>query len=91
MTDLTAHMRAITDELERTTEVDTFDRTQMRVRLAFDMFYDDEPGEPDQAIRDCLTDLMHLAAERGVDFEDAVRRATGMWSEEREDWGLDDV
>ncbi|WP_181273631.1 hypothetical protein [Brevibacterium oceani] len=94
MTDLTAHMRAITDELERTTEVDTLDRAQMRVRLVFDMFYDardPEPGEPDQAIRDCLTDLMRLAAERGVDFEDAVRRATGMWSEEREDWGLDDV
>lgn len=90
MADLTAHMQAITEEFERTTEVDTRDRAQMRVRLVFDMFYDDEQDEPDQAIRDCLTDLMHLAAEREVNFEAAVKRAAWMWSQEREDWGLDD-
>ena len=90
MADLTAHMKAITDELERTTEIDTLDRSQMRTRLIFDMFYDDEPGEPDQAIRDCITDLMHLAAERGVDMENAVARAAWMFNTEREDWGIDD-
>jgi hypothetical protein len=90
MADLTAHMKAITDELMLTTETDTLDRTEMRTRLLFEMFYDDEEGEPDQAIRDVLTDLMHVAAERGVDFEDAVHRAAGMWTQEREEWGLDD-
>lgn len=91
MADLTPHMTAITDELMRTTEADTIDRAQMRTRLILDTFYDDEPDEPDQAIRDCLTDLMHIAAERGVDFEAAVRRASTMWVAEREEWGLDDA
>lgn len=90
MADLTPHMNALTEELMRTTETDTIDRAQMRTRLIFDMFYDDEEGEPDQAIRDALTDLMHVAAERGVDFEEAVARAASMWTMEREDWGLDD-
>ena len=90
MADLSPHMAAITEEFLRTTEVDTIDRVQMRTRLIFDMFYDDEEGEPDQAIRDALTDLMHVAAERGVDFEDAVKQASRMWTMEREDWGMDD-
>lgn len=90
MADLTSHMQAIMDELDRTTTIDTLDRAQMRIRLIFDMFYVDEESEPDQAIRDCLTDLMHTAAERGVDMEDAIRRAVEMFSQEREEWEVDD-
>jgi len=90
MADLTRHMTAITAEFERTTEIDTLDRAQMRTRLIFEMFYDDEPGEPDQVVRDALTDLMHAAAERGVDFEDAVKQASRMYNQEREDWGAND-
>lgn len=86
MTDLTPHMDAITEEFMRTTEVDSLDRATTRVQLIFDMFYDDEEGEPDQAIRDALTDLMHVAAERGVDMEEAVARAASMFSQEREEW-----
>lgn len=86
MADLTEHIEAIRVEFERSTEVDTFDRVDTRVRLIFDMFYDDEEGEPDQAIRDALTDLMHIAAERGVDMEDAVKQAARMFSQEREEW-----
>lgn len=90
MTDLTPHMQAVTEEFVRTTEVDTLDRATTRIRLIFDMFYDDEEGEPDQAICDLLTDLMHVAAEREVDMEQAVNQAAGMWVQEREEWGLDD-
>lgn len=86
MADLTEHMRAITDEFLRTTEVDTLDRVQMRVRLIFEMFYDDEEGEPDQAIRDCITDLAHVADERGVDLVDCFWRALDMYDQERGDW-----
>lgn len=81
-----AAKRMITAELMRGTDTDTLERSQTRIQLVFDMFYDDEEGEPDQAIRDLLTDLMHVAAERGVDMEDAVTRAASMFSQEREEW-----
>lgn len=90
MADLTEHMKALTEQLVTTTEADTIDRVQMRTRLIFEMFYDDEEGEPDQVIRDVLTDLMHVAAERGIDFEAAITAAARMWTMEREDWGVDD-
>lgn len=86
MVDLTPHVEAIREEFLRSTEVDTPERVDTRVGLIFDMFYDDEEGEPDQAIRDALTDLMHTAAKRGVDMEDAVERAAWMFSQEREEW-----
>ena len=86
MADLTEHIEAIREEFVRSTEVDSFDQVDTRVRLIFDMFYDDDEGEPDQAIRDALTDLMHIAADRGVDMEDAVQRAAWMFSQEREEW-----
>lgn len=86
MADLTPHFEAITEELKNTTEIDTLDRAQMRVRMIFDMFYDDEEGEPDQAIRDALTDLMHVAADRDVDFNFAVERAAEMYEQEHQDW-----
>lgn len=90
MADLTPQMKAVTEQLERTTLFDTHDRATTRVRLIFDMFYDDEADVPDQAIRDALTDLMHVAAEREVDFEFCVSQAAHMWKQEREEWGLDD-
>lgn len=71
---------------------DTHDRVQMRTRLIFDAFYDDEldKGEPSQVISDVITDLMHVAAERGVDFEAAVQDAARLWVAEREEWDLDE-
>lgn len=89
MADLSEHMKVITDELVRTTAVDTLDRAQMRTRLLFEMFYDDEWDEPGQVIQDVLTDLMHVAAERGVDMEDVIQRAAKMFTDEREEWELD--
>ena len=86
MVDLTPHTTVIREEFMRSTEVDTPERVNTRVGLIFDMFYDDEEGEPDQAIRDCLTDLMHTAAARGVNMEEAVARAAWMFSQEREEW-----
>lgn len=86
MADLAMHMAAVTEEFARTTEVDTLDRAQTRVRMIFDMFYDDEEVEPDQAIRDALTDLMHVAADRDVDFDFAVERAAEMYEQEHQDW-----
>lgn len=86
-TETAVHMRRVTEALHRTTETDTLDRATTRIGMVFDMFYDDEESEPDQAIRDCLTDLMHMAAERGVDMEVAVARAASMFTQEREEWG----
>lgn len=88
MADLTPHMQAITDEFETTTAVNSLDRCQMRIRLIFDMFYDDEQGEPDQAIRDVITDLVHLTVEREVDFDEAVRRGKNMAHMESEEWAM---
>ena len=69
---------------------DTPGRVAARTELIFTTLYDDEPSEPDQAIRDVLTDLMHVSATRGIDFEEALRGASRMWLMEREEWGLDD-
>lgn len=82
--------RPLVDELKRKTQEDTLARAEMRTQLIFDTFYDDEEGEPDQAIRDALTDLMHIAAKRGVDFEEALTAAARMWTMEREDWEVED-
>lgn len=90
MAEIEEHTKALTEHLLNTTEVDTIARVQTRTTLIFEMFYDDEEGEPDQVIRDALTDLMHVAAERGVNFEEAVTEAASMWTMEREDWELDD-
>lgn len=64
------------------------ERALARTQMVFDLFYDDEPGEPDQAIRDALTDLMHIAAQRSVDFQQALADASRMWAAEREEWEL---
>lgn len=85
-----AAKKMITAELMRGTDTDTLDRSLVRTGLIFDMFYDDEESEPDQAIRDLLTDLMHVAAKRGVDMEEAVTRAASMFSQEREEWEVED-
>lgn len=53
-----------------------------------DIFYDDEPDEPNQTVRDALTELMHIAADRGIDFDDALARAWRMRDLEREEWGI---
>lgn len=90
MADLTTHIQAITAQLKRTTQPDSLDRELTRGRLIFDMLYDDEESEPDQAIRDCLTTLMHVAADRGVDIEEAIRKAAHMCRLETEDWGPQD-
>ena len=78
--------RALTGALNRETEPDTLTSARWRVNVTFEAFYDDEPGEPDQAIRDVLTDLIHEARARGVDVDDAIRRATEMADLERADW-----
>lgn len=88
MTDLTSAMRTITKEFDRATEIDTLERAQRRVSLIFEMFYDDEPEDPGLAIRDCLTDLMHLATQRGVNIQDTITAASEMWTQECEDWGI---
>lgn len=86
---LASCMQRIVDQVDSESPIGTPERTRLRMQLIFGMFYDDKEGEPDQAIRDVLTDLMHVAAERGVDFEKAVQRAAWMWNQEREEWGLD--
>lgn len=84
--DVSEHGKALLAELNKQTTTDTLARAETRTQMIFDVFYDDEKGEPDQAIRDALTDLMHMAAKRGVDFEAALSKAARMWTMEREDW-----
>ena len=79
-------IKTLRGQLLTTTVSDTLDRALTRAQTIFDLFYDDEDGVPDQAIRDTLTDLMHMAAKRGVDFADAVDRAMQMWVAEQSDW-----
>ncbi|AWN03591.1 hypothetical protein SEA_MASHLEY_78 [Microbacterium phage Mashley] len=83
------HGKALLAELNEKTATDTLARAETRTQMIFDVFYDDEEGEPDQAIRDALTDLMHMAAKRGVDFEEALSGAARMWTMEREDWEIE--
>ena len=79
-------IKALRAQLLAGTVMDTLDRALTRAQTVFDLFYDDEDGEPDQAIRDALTDLMHMAEKRGVDFVDAVDQAMQMWIMEQNDW-----
>lgn len=79
-------IKTLRGQLLTTTVSDTLDRALTRAQTIFDLFYDDEDGVPDQAIRDALTDLMHMAEKRGVDFADAVDRAMQMWVAEQSDW-----
>lgn len=51
-------------------------------------FYDEDPGEPDQAIRDILTDLAHEADTRDVDIHDALTSTLWMRDQELADWGV---
>lgn len=81
-----AQARALRDDLHWQTETDTLNRARWRVNVTFAAFYDDEPTEPDQAIRDALTDLLHEAEARGVDFAEAVERARHMYDQERAEW-----
>lgn len=78
-------------ELDNRTETDTLRRAQFRMHTLIAAWYDDEPSVPDQAIRDVLTDLVHLADERGIDIRAAVDRAVWMADQERADWGLGKV
>ncbi|UVT31352.1 MazG-like nucleotide pyrophosphohydrolase [Microbacterium phage Marcie] len=81
--------RALYAELEQKTAFNTLARAETRAQLIFDVFYDDEKSEPSQAIEDALTDLMHIAAKRGVDFEAAISDAARMWTQEREEWEVE--
>lgn len=68
------------------TDADTLDRARFRMARIFEMFYDDERGEPDQAIRDLLTDVLHEAEARGVNIHNAISRATWMYRQEQAEW-----
>lgn len=67
-------------------ETDTLDRALWRLQSVFDLFYDDERFDSDQAIRDLLTDVIHMAKERDVDLEDALNEAQSLADSERRDW-----
>lgn len=86
-TELAQHQAALRSALYEHTEEDTMERARFRTAAIFGAFYDDEPGEPDQAIRDLLTDIMHEAESRGVDMTDALDRAAWMHDQERQGWG----
>lgn len=78
--------RDMGDTLHASTEVDTLTRVRTRMALIFAGVYDDEPSEPDQAIRDLLTDVIHEARARGVDMDEAYERALWMQREEQAEW-----
>jgi hypothetical protein len=68
--------------------MDTPERVQWRMEAVFGLFFDDEEGEPDQAICDVLTDVLHIAKQRGVDFAKALDAAGHMAWMEREEWKM---
>lgn len=78
--------RDMQDTLHANTEMDTLERSRLRLAVIFAGFYDDEPDEPDQAIRDLLTDVMHEAEARGVGIYEAWERAGRMFRMERAEW-----
>lgn len=80
--------RSFADHIRENGGEDGIEPTRLRIQLIFDLFYDDEE---DQAIRDNLSDLIHLCAERGINFEEALSGALRMWTTEREEWGMDDL
>ena len=55
------------DAIEKSTYV-------VRAEQALETAHYDEPGTPSELV-DVLTDLIHLARDRGIDFEDACRIA----------------
>lgn len=89
MIDTQALRHEILTDLEERVPDDTPEQVLERMKLVFALFYDVDDDEPDQAIRDALADLMHVAAAQGVDFEQTVGDAARTWSREREDWGMD--
>lgn len=76
----------LSDTLRDTTEDGSLLKVRARMALIFSGLYDDEPDEPDVAIRDLLADLFHEAAARGVDLQQALRRAVSVYEEERDEW-----
>lgn len=69
---------------------DTRERANARVEITLDLFYDgrgDDIDEPEQPIRDLLTDLVHYCTERGIDLdyalecaEQTARREAALWA-----------
>lgn len=79
------------EAMKAAVETETYDtpqRAYRRMEVIFGL-YDDEEGEPDQVIRDLLTDVMHEAVRRGVSLIGAFNRAEDMHYSERRDWGLE--
>lgn len=87
MSDTAALRRILGDELI-SHHNDEHDRSLARTQMVFDIFYDDD-DEPDVAISDALTDLMHISAKRGIDFLEAFEKASWQAQREREEWGID--
>lgn len=87
MSDTAALRRILGDELT-TDHDDEHDRSLARTQMVFDIFYDDD-DEPDVAISDALTDLMHISAKRSIDFLEVFEKASWQAHREREEWGID--
>lgn len=87
MTDTAALRRKINDELFVAHDDEhEHDRSLARTSMVFELFYDDEATEPAQAITDALTDLMHAADARSLDFISALERASWRHQQERTEW-----
>lgn len=88
MSDTAALRRILGDELINDHDDEhEHDRSLARTQMVFDIFYDDD-DEPDVAISDALTDLMHISAKRGVDFLEVFEKASWQAQREREEWGI---
>lgn len=80
------HRSEFLAELDQRTQPDTLDRAVTRVGLVMALAYDDEPQEPDQALRDLLTDVVHTAAARRLDMSELLDAAQRMAERERQEW-----
>jgi hypothetical protein len=75
--------------MQRDDEVpeDGFDRIDYRMGIVLGGSYDKpDPEEPDMAVRDLLTDVLHYCHANGWDFFDVLERAQWMAMQEQREW-----
>lgn len=79
------------DTLRASSEPDSLERARFRLKIIIAGLYDEEPTDPEQAIRDLLTDVLHEADARGIDVHHALDRATWMRDQEVAEWKVRDA
>lgn len=72
-----------------TGEADAVDVVRIAMSRIFDLFYDDEPENPGLAVRDLLTDLLHLCEARNLNFDRMLESARKVHADESLEWNAE--